>query len=307
VKLKTEPPPGFAQKPATFAESRPVSTVGTLASFDSDTAEEKRGFPWKLAAIAVGVAIVAIVAGRAYLPGRAAVAGEPGAQAAAATPPPAPAQAPPPDDSADNPVAAGRGRLVVTTQPPGIKVLIDRKPAGETPLKIDVPPGKRMLTFQTAGGEVLRSVKVVAGKTVTLDIPVFSGWLAVFAPIVLDIAEDGRSLGTTEQSRLIMPPGKHALTFSNKDLGYSTSQDVDIEAGAVKSVNLEPKGTASLNAVPWAEVWLDDKKLGDTPLTSAVTLGLHEFVFKHPQKGERRVSATIKAGAPSPVSVDFSK
>jgi hypothetical protein len=195
----------------------------------------------------------------------------------------------------------------VTTQPPGIKVSIDHKPAGETPLKIDVPPGRRMLTFQTAGGEVLRSVKVVAGKTVTLDIPVFSGWLAVFAPIVLDIAENGSSIGTTEQSRLMLPPGKHTLTLSNKELGYSTVQDVDIEAGAVKSVNLEPKGTASLNAAPWAEVWLDGQKLGDTPLTSSVTLGLHEFVFKHPQKGERRVSATIKAGAPSPVSVDFSK
>jgi serine/threonine protein kinase len=306
VKLKVESPSGFAQKPATLAEPRPVSTVGTLASFDSDATDEKRGFPWKLAAIAVGVAIVAIVAGRAYLPGRAAVAGEPGAQAATTTPPPAPAPAPAPDDSAEA-VASGRGRLVITTQPPGIKVLIDRKPAGETPLKIDVPPGKRMLTFQTAGGEVLRSVKVVAGKTVTLDIPVFSGWLAIFAPIVLDIAENGRSLGTTEQSRLMLPPGKHSLTFSNKDLGYSTSQDVDIDAGAVKSVNLEPKGTASLNAAPWAEVWLDGQKLGDTPLTSSVTLGLHEFVFKHPQKGERRVSATIKAGAPSPVSVDFNK
>ncbi len=64
----------------------------------------------------------------------------------------------------------------------------------------------------------------------------------------------------------------------------------------------------NLNAVPWAEVWLDGQKLGDTPLAGTpVPLGLREFVFKNPQFGERKVSATIKAGANSPVTVDFSK
>ena len=71
--------------------------------------------------------------------------------------------------------------------------MVDRKPVGETPLKIDVAPGRRILTFLTAGGEVLKSVRVVAGKTETLEIPVFSGWVAVFAPIVLQVSADGRS------------------------------------------------------------------------------------------------------------------
>ncbi len=112
------------------------------------------------------------------------------------------------------------------------------------------------------------------GKTETLDIPVFSGWVAVFAPIVLRVSADGSSIGTTEESRLMLPPGRHQLTFTNKELGYSADEEVDIEPGEVKSVNVNPRGTVNLNAVPWAEVWLDGQKLGDTPLAgTAVPLG----------------------------------
>jgi hypothetical protein len=314
VKVKAEPPQGFTPRKLPHAEPppvRPPDRFGTLGLGGGDLPvdDEPRRFPAKLAAIAVGVAVVAVFLGRSYLPGRTAVTGEPGAQAETpAAAPSSPSTTPPPSNSGETSIPAGRGRLVVQTQPPGIKVLLDRKAVGETPLKIDVTPGRRILTFLTTGGEVMRSVRVVAGKTETLDIPVFSGWVAVFAPIVLQVSADGRSLGTTEQNRLMLPPGTHQLTLTNKELGYSSTQQVEIEPGEVKTINIEPRGTVSLNAVPWAEVWLEGRKLGDTPLASTpVPLGVREFVFKNPQFGERKVTATVKAGAPSLVTVDFSK
>ena len=311
VKLKADPPSGFTPRRSAHQDIAPVhvppdryGTLG-LGRGDSIVEDEPRSFPWKLAAIAVAVAGIAIFVGRTYLPGRTAVPGEPGAQVEApATPSPSTAAA----TDVDTPIPPGRGRLVIQTQPPGVKVLLDRKPVGETPLKLDVPPGRHILTFQTAGGEIVKSVRTAAGKTETLDIPVFSGWVAVFAPIVLHVAADGRSIGTTEESRLMLPPGRHQLTLTNKELGYSAVEQVDIEPGEVKSVNVNPRGTVNLNAVPWAEVWLDGQKLGDTPLAGTpVPLGEREFVFKNPQFGEKKVSATIKAGTNSPVTVDFSK
>ena len=312
VKIKADPPSGFTPRRSAHQDIAPVhvpadryGTLG-LGHGGSIVEEEPRSFPWKLAAIAVAVAGIAIFVGRTYLPGRTAVSGEPGAQveATAAT---SPSTAAPPTD-VDTPIPPGRGRLVIQTQPPGVKVLLDRKPVGETPLKLDVAPGRHILTFQTTGGEIVKSVRAAAGKTETLDIPVFSGWVAVFAPIVLHVAADGRSIGTTEQSRLMLPPGRHQLTLTNKELGYSAVEQVDIEPGEVKSVNVNPRGTVNLNAVPWAEVWLDGQKLGDTPLAGTpVPLGQREFVFKNPQFGEKKVGATIKAGANSPVTVDFSK
>lgn len=277
----------------------------SMLSLRADAQEEPKAFPWKLAAVAVAVAIIAIVAGRAYLPGRLAVEGEPGApsEAPGATPP---ATSRPLDDG--SPIPEGKGRVLVATQPAGVKVIVDKKTVGDTPLRLDLPPGRRTLTFLTSGGEVTQTVRVVAGKTVTLDIPVFSGWVSVIAPFVLDIAEEGRHIGTTEQNRIMLPPGRHTLTFSHKEFGYSSTHDVDVEPGGVRTVTVNPKGTAAINATPWAEVWLDGTKLGETPLASTpVPLGTHEFVFKHPELGERRVTATIRGSGTSTVSADFSK
>jgi PEGA domain len=304
LKLKSEPPAGFTATRKPIPIEPVVSAPPRGSLFQS---EEPRAFPWKLAAAAVVIAAIAILVGRTYLPGREAVAGEPGARAAAATPP-APVSAPDGKDKKEEAIPAGKGRLAIQTQPPGIKVLLDRKPVGETPVTIDAPAGRRILTFLTSGGEVMHSVRVAAGKTTTLDLPVFSGWVAVFAPVVMDIAENGQSIGTTEQNRIMLPPGRHELTFSNRELGYSSTQPVDIEPGGVRSVSLQARGTANLNAVPWADVWLDGQKLGETPLANAqVAIGLREFIFKHPQHGERRVTATIRANETTPVTVDFTK
>ena len=73
-------------------------------------------------------------------------------------------------------------------------------------------------------------------------------------------------------------------------------------------MTIDPRGPASFNAVPWAEVWLDGQKLGDTPLANIrVPIGVREFVFKNPQYGERKVTATIRADQPSAIGVDFTK
>ena len=85
-------------------------------------------------------------------------------------------------------------------------------------------------------------------------------------------------------------------------------RDVEVTAGDVSWVRLDPKGQANFNAIPWAEVWSDGRKLGDTPIANyELQLGSHEFVFKHPQFGERKVTATIRAGQPAAVATDFTK
>jgi hypothetical protein len=310
LKIKADPPAGFTATRRSYSETPeppPLDRFGTLSlGGNVDEKEAPRAFPWKLAAVAVGVAVVAILLGRTYLPGRTAVTGEPGAPTENASPAPSPQAAPEPKN--DSPIPAGKGRLTIQTQPPGIKVQLDRKPIGETPVQIDTTPGRHVLTFLTSGGEVLHSVRVPAGKTTMLDLPVFSGWLSVFAPILLDIAEGGRSIGTTEQSRLMMPPGRHDLTFTNKEFGFTETRAVDIEPGGVRNVTIEARGSASINANPWAEVFLDGTKLGDTPLAATpVPLGTREFVFKHPQHGERKVTATIRANVAAQITVDFTK
>ena len=252
---------------------------------------------WKLGAAA---ALLLAVGAGAYV--RPYLVDRPQAEAATAAPK---RVAPKPAPAA----AAAVGSLSLVTQPPGARVLLDGTAAGETPLTIEsVAAGRHTVTFVTAAGSVKKNIRIEAGKTTSLDVPVYSGWVAVFAPVLLDIAENGRSIGTSEGGRLMLAPGRHQLTFSNRELGYTSAQTVDIEPGEERAVNLQPTGEVNLNAIPWAEVWIDGQKAGDTPVANLkVPLGTHEIVFKHPQFGERKVTATVRADASTAATVDFTK
>jgi len=98
------------------------------------------------------------------------------------------------------------------------------------------------------------------------------------------------------------------LTLSNTELGYSAVKTVDIEPGEEHPVSVQPTGELSANAVPWAEVWMDGKKIGETPTAHLIVpLGTHEVVFKNPDHPDRRVTVTVSANNPVTASVDFSK
>ena len=309
LKLKDPTPPMGIRRGHEPVVASPIDRFSTLSlGGASPEGEGSRAFPWKLAAVAVAVAALAIVLGRSYLPGRTAVEGEAGAQTEAAATGAAAAGGAAQNPAADTPIPAGKGRISIQTQPPGIRVLLDRKAVGESPLQVDANPGKHLLTFLTSGGEVVQTVRVTAGKVTTFDAPVFSGWLTVVAPFVVNVAMDGQEMGSSEQNRLMMPPGRHKITLTNKELAFNQSQDVDIEPGGVRTITINPKGTAHFNAVPWAEVWLEGAKLGDTPLASIqVPLGTREFVFKHPQFGEKRITVVVRAKEPSNITHDFTK
>jgi serine/threonine-protein kinase len=67
-----------------------------------------------------------------------------------------------------------------------------------------------------------------------------------------------------------------------------------------------PRGVVNLNATPWAEVWIDGQRVGETPIGNlSVTIGAHEIVFRHPQLGEKRHAVSVTAGAPVRLSVDM--
>ncbi len=290
----------------------PEPSIEIYSPAPSSTEEiEPTAFPWKLAAVAVAIMVVAIVGGRVYLPAK----GVPTDDAAAtssnrgtATVPPPAAQAQP-AASAPVSVVANAGRLEIETQPAGARILIDGKPAGESPVALDgIAAGRHAVTFISSSGSVKRTIRIEAGRTTKLDVPIFSGWVGIYAPFVVDVVEGGRVIGSTEQPRIMLSPGRHDLTLVNRDLEYSSAQTVDIEPGEVKSVSIDPRGLVNLNATPWAEVWVEGRKVGDTPLANLqLTLGVREITFRHPQLGERRVTVTVKGKAPVAVSVDMSK
>jgi hypothetical protein len=263
--------------------------------------ETPAGFPKKMAIAAFVIMAIAIAGGRYLMTrDRAAAADESKTVAATKPEPIVHAKAPAPSGST--------GTLTIESIPTGAKVLLNGTHAGETPLRLEgLPAGRHTVTLVTDSVSVKRTVRVEAGKTVALDVPVFSGWVAIFAPIVLEVSEGNKGLGSTEQGRILLSPGRHVLTVTNRQYGYSSTHEVEIGAGEETPLNLTPTGRVNLNAVPWAEVWMDGTRVGETPIANLeVPLGTREFVFKHPQHGERRVTTTITA-TPAAVSVDFTK
>jgi hypothetical protein len=199
------------------------------------------------------------------------------------------------------------GALEVTSDPAGARVLIDGKDAGVTPLKLDgLKLGEHNVTVENGSGSVTSPVHITENETAKLDVPIFSGWLAVFAPVELQILEKGRLLGTTADSRIMVRPGVHRIELKNEAFNYRALETVEVKPGEVKALSYEPKGRVNLNAEPWAEVSVDGKPVGETPLANVlVTIGTREFVFRHPQLGERRVTAVVTLGATKLVNVDM--
>jgi hypothetical protein len=134
-----------------------------------------------------------------------------------------------------------------------------------------------------------------------------SGWLAVKAPFALEIREGGRLLGTTDTDRIMMASGRHDLELVSEALGYRSARTVQVAPGKIAGITVEvPQGVINLNASPWAEVWIDGQRAGETPIGNlAVPIGPHEIVFKHPQLGEKRHAVSVTLGAPVRLSVDM--
>ena len=212
--------------------------------------------------------------------------------------------------------APSTGQLMVQSEPAGAKVLVDGTERGVAPLTIsDLTPGDHRVELQSDGVSAKHTVSIQAGGTASLVVPIgtaaaagpVSGWVTVKAPFAMEIREGGRLVGTTDAERLMLAAGRHELDFVNDTLGYRASRVVVVAPGKVAAVSLElPMGVVNLNAAPWAEVWIDGRRVGETPIGNlSVSIGPHEVVFKHPQFGEKHHAISVTLGAPVRLSVDM--
>ncbi len=134
------------------------------------------------------------------------------------------------------------------------------------------------------------------------------GGVRVTAGIELQVFQDGSLLGTTA-GPIALPEGSHTLDFVNESLGYRSRQTVAVKAGQLAAVKLTlPQGRININATPWANVWINGNAAGETPIANlALPIGNHEIVFRHPQLGEQRLTATVKADAIARISASFQR
>jgi hypothetical protein len=215
----------------------------------------------------------------------------------------------------------GAPAITIDSLQPGLDVVVDGRSVGVTPLKLTVDSRTRSVrvidraVVPTAAATSSRPeerpqeppVSPLARPAAASAPAPRTGTLRISAPIDLEVMENGRLVGSTGSGSIVMSAGPHQLDLVNSALGYRSRQAVVVKTGRTTSLGVSvPAGRLSINALPWAEVWIDGKLAGETPLGNlSIQIGSHDIVFRHPQLGERRQSAIVRADTVTRVSANL--
>ena len=240
--------------------------------------------------------------------------------------------------TADVPPPSPTGTLVVTTNPAGAEAFVDGVRRGNTPLTVQLLAGAHNVELRGRGEPRVIPVTIAPGQQIAqyVDLPNVPvpeptpappeasspvehaasetpangpGWISVGGKLEMQIFEGGQLLGTSKIERIMVPAGRHDLEFVSELIGYRGTRSLQVSPGKVTKVAVDlPKGSMAINALPWAEVWLDGAKVGETPIGNfAVPAGSHDVVFRHPEFGEKHETVLVTLKNPVKLSVDMRK
>ena len=209
--------------------------------------------------------------------------------------------------------------VVLESAQPGDAVLVDGRQVGVTPLEVKVAAGTRSIQVQSRPQAPAPAVVQAAAVS---ERPADSsaaaaiasahdrrGGLRIASPIEIQVLEGERVLGSTADGPIVTTAGRHELDFINSALGYRSRRVVDIRAGQIVRMSVvPPDGRVSINAVPWAQVWINGSLVGDTPLANLpLAAGEHQITFRHPQLGEQTQKVAVRSAALTRVSATFAR
>ena len=202
------------------------------------------------------------------------------------------------------------GHFDVMSQPSSASVYIDGTLRGVTPLTVsNLPVGSHTLILRSSAGTVRKTVRIESDHTTSLMEMIYPGWLAVFAEIPLEVRAAGRLVGRTGDGRIRMSPGRYEFELTNARFGYRSTRVRQVRPGQVTPLRIDlPSGIVDVDVQPWGEVWVEDRRIGQTPLESiAVPIGAHEIRVTHPELGERRLYVDVTLTERLHVAFDFTK
>lgn len=215
---------------------------------------------------------------------------------------------------AATPTAQTVGTLSVTADVPS-RVSVDGQARGSTPVIVpNLRPGDHLVSVTSAGGTVTRTVAISSGTTASAAFSFSAsrpagpaaGWMSVGAPFELQVFEGNDLIGSSG-SKVMIAAGHHDIRLVNEALEYSETRGVDVTAGKVSAIQIDPPHTTlNINARPWADVSIDGTEIGQTPLANvSIAIGTHVVIFRHPQLGEQRRTITATTNGPNRVSADL--
>src|SRR5581483_2069248 len=204
-----------------------------------------------------------------------------------------------PVEAAPAPVAVVEkktGDLRIESTPSAAKVSVDGKAYGNTPVTIpDLKPGTHTMVLQSGSGTISRRVTIKAGKTTMASEAIFSGWIAVFSPLHVDVALNGKPASMTDDGRIMAAPGTYKVTFKNDRYNFTSTETLEVKPGEVTAHTVTlPTSTIKVLARDGAEIKVDGEAKGKAPLGElSVAIGTHE-VTASGEGGDKRTTIDLK-------------
>ena len=187
--------------------------------------------------------------------------------------------------------------LTVTSRPEGARVTLDGEAVGETPVAVELEPGRRYRLSLSLDGhepaarrlalEELTAEQRESGLHFPLQVSVPPGELVVLADYQVEVRAGGRSQKGTGEVRLSLPPGSHEVRLSAPGVFYSDTETVVIESRQTRELALPQKVSVQLRAYPSnCRVSIGGRDVGWVPTTVDLTIGWHEFRWEWESEGQ---------------------
>ncbi len=198
--------------------------------------------------------------------------------------------------------------VTIEASRPGLTVLVNNQPAGTTPLQIAVSSATKSIRIEADSNPAATAPAAAVPPPPAATPQPRTGGVRFNSPLNLQVLEGNRVLGSAGDTHTLAP-GSHQLDLVNNDLGFRTRQVVNIVAGETATFTVAtPTGRLSVNAQPWAQVWVDQNAVGETPIANlAVPIGQHQVIFRHPQLGERTETVTVRADVVTRLTTTFGR
>ena len=206
------------------------------------------------------------------------------------------------------PAPSPTGDLLVETTPKGAAVSVDGTARGKTPLTVTgLLPGRHKVVLESSDGVVIRrEVTVRAGERAVTSELMVTGWLTVFSRVPVDVLVGSRRVGGSGEGQITLSPGRHKVTFVNKQFNVREARTIDVQAGSIASHTLKlPTGSLTVDAPAGADILVDGERIGSAPIRgTSLSIGTREVVVRHPSFGELRKPIDVRHGEHVTVTLD---
>ncbi|MCC7125550.1 MAG: PEGA domain-containing protein [Acidobacteria bacterium] len=174
-------------------------------------------------------------------------------------------------------------------------------PSAPSSARSSAPPSAR----SSAPSSESASAPGASARLMPTPPPAPPGFLSLTTPFAVRVLVDGVEMGGGP--RLSLPAGTHVLTMINDELEFAETREVQIEARKALTITVDtPRGVLHVNARPWADVWIDGRRVGETPVGNvSLPIGAHEVLLRHPQFGESRHTVIVGAKTPARLAVEL--